>query len=111
MRRMHSSDCNIQTPGIVLSVLITLGIVFAVYYGNVFANDTEETMYLCFTILAALEAVFSSCSLVLRLKAKKGVWVNTVYILSGILCIPVTLFAMVWLLHWIGFDLLPPPQQ
>ena len=37
-----------------LSFLIVLGILFAAYYGNVYANDTKETVYLCFSILSVL---------------------------------------------------------
>lgn len=109
MHKMHSSGGRMQA--IVQSVFALLGILFAVYYGSIFANDTEETVYLCFAILSALEAVCSLCSLVLHLRTKKGSWVTAVNIFSWGLSIPIVLFAMVWLLHWIGFDLLPPPQQ
>lgn len=96
---------------VVLSVLIALGIVFAVHYGNVYTKDTEETVYLYFSIVSALEAIMTTSALIFFLKAKKGAWISTVYILSGILCIPILFCAAVWILHWIGLDLLPPSQQ
>lgn len=94
-----------------LSFLIVLGILFAAYYGNVYANDTKETVYLCFSILSVLEATMTASALIFFLKAKKGAWIRTVYVLSGVLCIPVLLFAVILIVHWLGFDLLPPLQR
>lgn len=94
-----------------LSFLVVLGILFALYYGNVYTNDTKEMVYLCFSILSTLEAITTAFTLFFFLLAKKGPWIKAVYALSGILCVPVLLFVAIWILHWIGFDLLPPLQR
>jgi len=91
------------------TVLIVLGIIFAVLYGNWFI--TKDRSYLCFSIIGALEAVFSAASLFLYTKEKKGALVDVVYVVCGFLCIPVLFCVMVWTLHWIGIDFLPPPQR
>ena len=91
--------------------LLVLGIVFAVYYGSLYVKDAEKTVYLCLSIISALEATMTVTALLFFSKSKKYAWIRAVYVLIGILCIPVLLFAAVWILHWIGFDLLPPPQR
>ena len=96
---------------VALFFLIVLGILFAVYYGNVYTKDSKETTYLCFCVLSALEETTASFTLLFFLKSKKGVWVRTVSVLTGILCIPVLLFSVIWIAHWLGIDLLPPLQR
>ena len=96
---------------VTLAFLIVLGIVFAVHYGIVYANDTKDAVYLCFSAISALEAIITAFALLSYLKANKGALISTVYVLTVILCVPVLLFAVIWILHWIGFDLLPPPQR
>ena len=94
-----------------LSVMAVLGLAFALCYGNVYRNDTQHVVYLCFSIFAALEAILTASALFLHAKGRKGKWVSGVDVLSGILAVPILLFSAVWLLHWLGLDLLPPPQQ
>jgi drug/metabolite transporter (DMT)-like permease len=96
---------------IVASVFIVIGIILTVYYGNAYGDDTEDVVYCCFSILFGMASTMTAAALVLYTKAKKGALVISVYILAGILCVPVILFAMFWLLHWIGIDFLPPPQR
>ena len=95
---------------IALILFIVLGVLFTVCYCDAFIN-TAATAYLFFSVFAALEAIMTLISLVCYLKAKKGAWVNVLNILSVALWIPILLIAVVWLLSWIGIDLLPPPQQ
>ena len=102
-----------------LVILIVVSMIFAVYYGKAFAvyheygysNNTAETVYFCFTVIFGMASAMTIAALVLHIKAKKGALVDAVYIFAAILCIPVILCTMVWLLHWVGFDFLPPPQN
>lgn len=56
---------------VVLSVLIALGIVFAVHYGNVYTKDTEETVYLYFNCFSIGSDYDHFCTHFL-LKSKEG---------------------------------------
>ena len=102
-----------------LVIIIVVSMIFAVYYGKVFAvyhgyeysNNTAETVYFCFTVISGMASIMTMAALVLHVKAKKGAWVDVIYILTAILCIPVILCTMFWLLHWVGFTLMPPPQS
>lgn len=102
-----------------LGIIIVVSMIFAVYYGKAFAvyheygysNNTTETVYFCFTVISGMTSIMTIAALVLHIKAKEGAWVDAVYIFAAILCIPVILCTMVWLLHWAGFDFLPPPQS
>lgn len=97
---------------IAMTVFIALGIVFAVFYGNkFFIKHTDVMLHLFVSIVAALETAVTSAALILYIIEKKGRWVNVLYVLSGVLCVPLLLPAMLWALHFIGIDFLPPPQR
>ncbi len=102
-----------------LIIIIVVSMIFAVYYGKAFAvyhgyeysNNTAETVYFCFTVISGMASIMTMAALVLHIKAKKGAWGYAVYTLAAILSIPVILCAIFWFLHWVGFTLLPPPQN
>ena len=87
---------------IVCTLFILLGIGFAVLYGT-------EVPVLC--VLSVLEVILTVCSMILRITKKQGAWVVAVYVLTGLLWAFVTLIAFTWALHFVGVELLPPPQR
>ena len=96
---------------LLLVALIAMSIMYAVNYGNLYLQDTGEIVYFCFLIYGILETVLSLIAFVLHLKEKNGRVATVVYCSTVLLCVPILLFSIVWMLHWSGFDLIPPPQR
>ncbi|MBR6644582.1 MAG: hypothetical protein IKL21_02300 [Clostridia bacterium] len=96
-----------------LVIIIVVSTVFAVSYAKIYAEyrGGAASVFLCIAVIYGMASIMTIASLVLYVKAKKGAWVDAVYILTAILCIPVILCAMNLLLHWMGIDFLVPPPQ
>ena len=96
-----------------LVILIVVSATLAVSYAKRSAEYFGGALSLlfCMAVIFGMASAMTTVALVLHVKAKKGALVDAVYIFAAILCIPVILCTMVWLLHWVGFDFLPPPQN
>jgi len=82
---------------IALLMLIALGICFTVFNLAVFLANTQHTGYLVIAILGALESVMCATALFLYLKAKKGKYVDTIYVIAEVLCLPTLFLFIVWI--------------
>ena len=103
----------------ILAVLALTAAVFAVvFFKSIFEVNVVKTgfnrftMYLLFHVFLMLaSAALSVTSMLFVLKEKSGKLVKAVYALTVVFAIPVAFFAGIWLLQFVGFKLVPPPQS
>ena len=91
--------------------LIILGIVFALYYLDAYISNTRHIIYLVFSLFSFAEFLFVGFSFYLYLKDLKKEFSVIIHIVSSLLAIPILVFTIFWLLHFIGIQILPPAQQ
>lgn len=96
---------------LILVCFIVLGIAFAVVYLQFyFSHNARYILYVIVSLFALAESLFVCLSLYLYLKEIKNTFAIIVYIISGILAIPILMITMLWILVLLGMPIIPPQQ-
>ncbi len=95
----------------IYTLLIILGIVFAAFYFRAYREYSNDIVYFVFSSVCFAEAVFTAVSFFFYIRKIHNRATMILKIVAVVCCIPILLVTTFWFLYFIGFKIIPPPQQ
>lgn len=92
-------------------LLIVLGLIFTAVYFNSYVSNTRHAVCFVFALLSVAESLFLELSFCFYLRGLKNRFVTITHVISIFLTIPILFFALVWILSFVGIQIVPPAQQ
>jgi len=96
-------------------LLIVLGLIFTAVYFNSYISNTRHAVYFVFALLSVAESLFVGLSFCFYLRGLKNRFVTITHVITHVisifLTIPILFFALVWILSFIGIQIVPPAQH